>query len=175
MLLTFLGAIAAGVLGACVAFIIRRILGRNVRFLIPLFAGGAMLGFTVWNDYDWIGRQRAGLPPTIEIVQTRAPTMFLKPWSYVSAPVVGYLALDRTTLARHPESPEIARARVIVAERFQPTRFFVEYVDCERGRAVNVTPEAMRDETGFPPPPPEQAWAPRALDDLLLLAACGTG
>jgi hypothetical protein len=174
MLLTLLGALSAGVLAACVAFAVNRATGRNLRWLVPAAFGGAMLAFTIWNDYDWIGRQRAGLPEDIEVVATRGPqAMFLKPWSYIATPASGYVALDRSTLARHPDRPELARARVIVADRHQPTRFFVEYIDCEQGRAVNVTPALVEgDADGFPEPPPPEDWSRRSLDNPLLQAAC---
>lgn len=175
MLPTLLGALAAGVLAACVGYIVNRATGRRMGWLAPAAFGGAILGFTIWDDYDWIDRQRAGLPEDIEVVVTRGPQgMFLKPWAWIVTPATGYVALDRSSLARHPERPELARARVIIADRHQPTRFFIEYMDCERGRAVNVTPQLVEgDADGFPEPPPAEAWAPRELENPLLRAACG--
>ena len=167
MLLTFLGALSTGILAACAAFIIRRATGLNIRWLIPFSAGAAMLGFTIWNDYSWFGRQRAGLPEGVVVVEAFERSAALQPWTLIAPVVDRYSALDRRAAERHPDAPDIVRAPLFLAQRFQPTYVTPQIIDCARGRradAVEAGPRGL---------PPDDAWRPLSSGHPLLRAACG--
>jgi hypothetical protein len=167
MLLTFLGALSVAVLAACVAFVIRRFWGVQARWLIPVSAGAAMLGFTIWNDYSWFGRQVDGLPEGVVVIESYTWSAAIQPWTLLAPAVNRYSALDRRALDRHPERPEIVRAPVFFAQRYQPTAVSAQIVDCQAGRradAADAGPDGL---------PPEGAWIALPRDHPLLAAACG--
>ncbi|PKP64747.1 MAG: hypothetical protein CVT86_03555 [Alphaproteobacteria bacterium HGW-Alphaproteobacteria-8] len=168
MLLTFFGAIAVGVLAACVAFIVRHFYGVNARFLIPLSAGAGMLGFTVWNDYTWYGRNADGLPDTVQVARTIEKSWVVQPWTLVAPVVTRFQAVNLASVSRNVATPDVARATVYLVSRFQPTFETVQVFDCAGGRRSDAA-----DAPGDGGVPPESAWVRIGLDDPLLSLVCG--
>lgn len=166
MLLTLFGALAVGVLAACVAFVVRRFYGVNARFLIPLSAGAGMLGFTVWNDYTWFGRNVAGLPDTVQVARAIEKSWVVQPWTLIVPVVTRFQAVNRASVARNASAPQVARATVYLVARFQPTFETVQLFDCAAGRRADA---ADAPEGGTPP---ERAWVTVGLDDPLLSIVC---
>jgi hypothetical protein len=166
VLFTFIAALCTGVLGACVAFVVRRVFGVTARWLVPAAAGAGMLGFTIWSDYTWFDRQRAGLPEGVVVVEAYTHSAAIQPWTLVSPVVNRFSALDRRSLTRHPERPEIVSAPFFVAQRYQPTFVSRQIVDCARGRRADAA------DAGADGAPPEDAWFALPADHPLLAAAC---
>ena len=166
MLLTFLGALSTGVLAACVAFAVRRATGANIRWLIPFAAGAGMLGFTVWNDYSWFDRQRAGLPDGVVVVETYTHSAAIQPWTLVAPVVSRYTALDLRAADRHPDRPDLVRAPLLLAQRYQPTFVSAQIVDCAAGRRADAA------DAGADGLPAEGAWRHLPEGHPLLAAAC---
>lgn len=169
MLLTLFGAVAVGVLAACVAFIVRRLYGVNARFLIPLSAGAGMLGFTIWNDYTWFGRNVSGLPDTVEVARAIEKSWVIQPWTLLAPVTTRYQAVDHASVARNVGAPDIARATVFLVARYQPTFETVQLFDCARGLRADAA-----DAPDPSAPPPEQAWVRVGLDDELLALVCAS-
>lgn len=167
MLLTFFGALSVGVLAACVAFIVRRLYGVNARFLIPLSAGAGMLGFTIWNDYTWFGRNVSGLPDAVQVTRAIENSTAIQPWTLLAPVITRYQAVNLASVARNAAAPDVARATVYLVARFQPTFETVQVFDCARGLRA--------DAADAPDPaaaPPEAAWVRVGLDDALLATVC---
>jgi len=167
MLFTFIGAIACAVLAACVAFVVRRTTGVNARWLIPASAGAAMLGFTVWNDYDWFPRTVAGLPPDVVVTRTFQVSHVLQPWTLLFPATTRYQAVDLARRQPHEDRPEVVRAVVYLVARWQPTFETIQVFDCAGGRRADAA--AATQPGGLPPP---AAWTELGDDDPLLRAAC---
>lgn len=166
MLLTFLGALATGVLGACVAFVIRRMTGASARWLIPFSAGAGMLGFTIWNDYSWFGRQRDGLPDDVVVVEAFTQSSAIQPWTLLVPMVNRYSALDRRAAQRNPDRPELVRAPFFVAQRYQPSFVAPQIIDCAEGRRADAV------AAGADGLPADDAWFDLPDGHPLLEAAC---
>jgi len=166
VLLTFLGALATGVLGACVAFVIRRFTGASTRWMIPFAAGAGMLGFTIWTDYSWFDRQREGLPEDVVVVEAFEHSAALQPWTLIFPVVNRYSALDRAGAERHPARPELVRAPVFLAQRWQPSFVAPQVIDCAEGRRADAA------SVGGDGLPPEDAWFDLPARHPLLEAAC---
>lgn len=168
MLLTLLGALSVGVFAACVAFIIRRFLGVNARFLIPLSAGAAMLGFTLWNDYTWFDRTVAVLPGSVVVTGTFESTNPMQPWTLVVPYVNRFSAMNLASVSANDSDPAIRRAQVFLVARFQPTFATWQAFDCAGNRRADLGGETL-DARGLPD---DAAWLPLAPDDPMLVAAC---
>ena len=169
MLVTFLGAIMVAVLAACVAFVLQRLTGVNVRWLIPTSAGAALLGFTLWNDYTWFSRLRADLPPDVVVVRTFEQSNAIQPWSLVVPIVNRFQAVNRASLQRSEVDPQVVRAEVYLVARWTPTFTTLQVLDCARGRradAVDPGPDGL---------PKADAWVEIGRDDPLLVAVCAEG
>lgn len=166
MLLTLLGAVATAILGASVAFVIRRVWGAQVRWLVPAAAGAGMLGFTLWNDYSWFARQRDGLPPDVVVTDSFETSQTIQPWSLIWPITNRYRALDRASLVAREDDPQIRRARVFLVARYQPVFETWQIFDCRAGRRADAA------DAGADGLPPEDAWSDLPGDDPLLHAAC---
>jgi hypothetical protein len=168
MLLTFIGAIAVAVLAACVAFVIYRVTGINARWLIPFAAGAGMLGFTLWNDYTWFGRNLEGLPETVVVTARGEQSHAIQPWT-LAVPVVNrFQAVDLESVAAHPDRDGVRAAVVFLVQRYQPTFTTPQVFDCAGGRRADASVGPF-DEDGLPV---ESVWRPVPEDDRLLRAVC---
>ena len=166
MLLGFLGAISIAVFAASVAFIIRRMLGIDARWIVPASAGAAMLGYTMWSDYTWFDRQISGLPPEVVVIDMFEHSAAIQPWTLAAPMVDRYRALDLRTISRSTSNPEVVRGLVYLAQRYQPTFETLQLVDCGRGLradAADAGPDGL---------PPEEAWRPLPEDDPMRRAFC---
>ncbi len=170
MLLSFLAAIAVAIFAASVAFTLRRAFGLQARWLIPAAAGAALLGFTIWNDYTWFDRQRAGLPPEVVVTDAFEHSAVLQPWTLALPVVNRYRAVDLRTRTRNIARPEIMRVVVYLAQRYQPTFETLQIVDCARGLRADAT------DAGPDGAPPDAAWFRLGPQDAQFLeTVCGDG
>ncbi len=165
--MTLLGAVAVAILAACVAFIFRRATGINARWIIPASAGGAMLAFTLWNDYSWYGRVADGLPADVTVARTFETSNVMQPWSLVAPITTRFQAVNVGGRQRSEASPRVVRAEVFLVARWQPTFTTLQVFDCDLGRRADAV-----DATGEDGLPPDAAWTEVGLEDALLRAAC---
>ena len=167
MLAVFIGAISTAILAACVAFIINRLTGVNARWLIPVSAGAAMLGFTIWFDYTWFARTAETLPPSMMVTDSFTSTRGLQPWTLLVAPVVRFRAVDLETVSSRVDQDHVRRAQVALFDRFNATFVIWQFFDCASARRADAV---MMGEDGLPP---SAAWSHVSPDDPLLGAVCG--
>ena len=168
MLLTFIGAIAVAILGACVAFVVYRLTGINARWIIPAAAGAGMLGFTLWNDYTWFGRNVDGLPETVVVTARGEQSHAIQPWTLAVPTINRFQAVDLGSVRRHPDRSEVRAAVVFLAQRYQPTFTTPQVFDCADGRRADAAVGPF-DDDGLPGP---AAWVSVPADDPLLRAVC---
>jgi hypothetical protein len=168
MLLTFIGSIAVAVLGACIAFVVNRTTGINARWIIPAAAGAGMLGFTLWNDYTWFGRNVEGLPATVVVTARGEQSHAIQPWTLAVPTINRFQAVDLASVIRHPDRPGIRAAGVLLAQRYQPTFTTPQVFDCAEARRADANVGPF-DEHGLPVP---AAWVAVPEDDPLLRAVC---
>ena len=170
MLWTFVGAVMTAVLAASVAFIVSRQTGRNIRWLIPVSAGAAMLGFTMWNDYTWFSRTRDALPESFVVTAEVESSLAIQPWTLAAPAVVGFATLDTASVRRHSDHPGFALADLYILQRYAPTRVAVQLIDCAGSRRADVPGNAAFGEDGLPV---GLGWIDLSADDPLIRAACG--
>lgn len=170
MIWTFIGALMAAVLAACVSFVVSRWVGRDVRWLIPASAGAAMLGFTMWNDYTWFSRTAGALPDSFVVTSRVESSQAIQPWTLVAPMVSRFAAVDPTTARRHPAHPAMAMVDLFLLERYAPTRVSTQMVDCAAGRRADVPATADFDDDGLPV---GLAWLALGEGDPLIAAVCG--
>lgn len=76
-------------------FLLRKLSGNRLpKWLISASAGAAMLGYLAFYDYTWYEFKSSQLPPEAEVIATSSPKSFLRPWSYITAPVNAFTVFD---------------------------------------------------------------------------------
>jgi hypothetical protein len=126
-----------------------------------------MMAFIIRSDYAWFASNRSMLPEGVAVLHTEESRSALRPWTLVSAPVTGFVALGPRL--RHPERREEYLARLFLFQRWRPVRERLQIVDCAAGRLANVADEAALDPAT---PASDYDWQALAPDDPLLAAVC---
>lgn len=149
MALELFAAVAMGFGAAGIAMLLRRIAPALVpRFLIPVAAGGAMIGFTIWSEYAWFSRQSEGLPAGFEVASTHAAPSAFRPWTYLLPYVSRFAAVDVGAARRHEGAPGRVIAKVYLFERYAPTTSLPVLFDCPGARRAALTDGANFAEDG---------------------------
>lgn len=172
-LLILLGAIAAGFAGAGVILAANLVLGgRLPKWTMAVAAGAAMLGMTLYLEYDWFDRRSAQLPETVEVVWQNGARQIWRPWTYVFPLTTRFIAIDMDNVGTHPEQAGLRLTDILFVQRWTRDRLVKAMVDCDTGQSAQV-----RDDTSFAPDGsvPGVDWDPMSTDDPVRLALCHGG
>lgn len=95
MIWHLVAAISAALAGAGIALVLRN-LSRNwlPKWIIPVFAGLGMLGYTVHYEYTWFDTKQARLPEGSVVVSNEEGDMLWRPWTMVWPMPLVYTVLD---------------------------------------------------------------------------------
>ncbi|MEL6977950.1 MAG: hypothetical protein AAGM38_04635 [Pseudomonadota bacterium] len=149
MALELVATIVFGVGAAGIAMLFRKLAPSLApRWLIPIAAGGAMIGFTIWSEYAWFARQSGALPPGIEVATTHAEPSFFRPWTYVTPFVSRFSAVDLSGVLRHEDAPGKLIAQVYSFERFAMTASAPMLFDCSGKRLAPLVDGVSFGEDG---------------------------
>lgn len=170
MLFELIAVLAAGFAAAGVMLILRRLSGgRLPSWLTPVVAGAAMIAFTIYSEYSWFGRTRAGLPESLVVVRTVEDRAVYRPWTYLAPYVDRFLALDRTSIRRNEAVPEQRMVDLYAFGRWAPAQQIPVLVDCAGARQAALSGAVAFAEDGTV----ENArWEPLERDGELMAAAC---
>lgn len=170
MALELLAAIIAAVAFAGMAHLVWRLSGRRLpRWIVPAAAALGLIGFTVWNEYDWFGRVSAELPPGVPVVWTETGANGLRPWTHLFPMTTRFIALDRRSIAQHPGNADLRLAHIYEFARWTPTRDTMMVFDCAAGRRVTLTEQVTIDDQGVLS---GAEWVAAAPDDAFQTQAC---
>lgn len=171
MLFHFLGAFAAAVAAAGSIWLFFRTLRRPTpRWLMPLAAGAALLGFAAWSEYTWESRTIAALPAQVVIAKRYSSADWFSPWTYVLPRVDRMTAVDRAMVRRNPAHPDIVLVEVLLLSRLEQVGRSPQVFDCARPRRAELRRDQPFDRDGMPV---DVRWEELPRDDPLLQAACG--
>ncbi|MEM1361329.1 MAG: hypothetical protein AAGF94_06375 [Pseudomonadota bacterium] len=172
-LLILLGAIAAGFVGAGVILIANLILGgRLPKWTMAIAAGVAMLGMTLYLEYDWFDRRSDQLPENVQVVWQDGARQIWRPWTYLFPLTTRFIAIDLENVGTHPEKTGLRLTDILFVQRWTRDRLVKAVVDCERGQSAQV-----HNNTSFAPDGsvPGVDWDPMSTDDPVRLALCDGG
>lgn len=169
--LELLAAIVAAVGVAGFAMILRKITGKLLpKWIVPASAGLGLIGFSIWNEYNWFPRVSGELPEGVEVVWQDVEPQLLRPWTYVAPLTVRFLALDTRSLARHPGNDALVMVEMYAFARWRGVEPGLVVVDCANDRSVRLTAEMKIDDAGVLS---GGEWVPLAADDATGKRACG--
>lgn len=130
-----------------IAYMLRKLSRERLpKWLIPVFAGTAMIGYLAYYDYTWYDFKRSQLPAEAVVIEEHRGTSFFKPWSYLSAAVNAFTAYDgKYTLQ------DLGGERVVeyIAYEFSkdPTERMhtrIHILNCSRLERVSIDPDNPR-------------------------------
>ncbi|TCP60327.1 hypothetical protein EV663_1105 [Rhodovulum bhavnagarense] len=166
MFLELIASFVAGLGAVGLVLALDRLTGRHLpRWLVPLAAGGAMIGYAVWSEYSWAPRTVAGLPSGVVEIERIAERKPWKPWTYAVPQVTRLMTADVGGAATRADAPGLRLVTLYAFARWQPTRAIPQLVDCTGGARADVTDAVLAD-------PAAADWRALAADDPLRRAVC---
>ncbi|MFP4275128.1 MAG: hypothetical protein ACLFRU_08890 [Paracoccaceae bacterium] len=135
MFLELIATFVAGLAGAGLAMLVRRISGgRLPRWITPVAAGAAMLGVTISSEYGWYERTRAALPDGFTVARTVEERAWWRPWTLAAPYVERFVVVDRGSIRENSAYPDERLADLYFFGRWSPVRQVELRVDCATGR-----------------------------------------
>lgn len=173
MLIDFISIVAAGFGAAGVILILNHLSGRRLpKWALPAGVGAAMLGFSIWSEYNWYPNTRARLPETVTIASAPADRALWRPWSYMFPLVTRFVAVDKTEAVYSTTRPGMFVASAVVARRWAPWERIPVAFDCDRQVRADLFEGAELAGNGTLK---GAEWRPRDPEDVLVRAACNGG
>lgn len=174
----YISTLAAGALAALVVFVLshlsKKVRGEKLpKWAMPAAIGAALLGYTVWSEYSWFPKMRAGLPDTVVVLQKVDESVPWRPWTYLAPMVTRFMAVDGGQV-EHPyaDKPQLAETDILLIGRWQNLQTVPTVYDCATGsRADLMNGAALSPEgelTGG-------GWLKLPPDDPGLKAVCAGG
>lgn len=173
MFLELIATFIAGFAAAGVAIALRKFTGGRLPvWLVPIVAGGAMIGVAIWSEYTWFDRTIENLPEGIELAESNASSQLYRPWTYIVPLEDRFIAVDVGTMQSHEAQPDQFMADLYLWERWRPIVKYPALFDCAGSRRALVPADATYGSDGTV----EGAiWNKVPGDDPVLSTACKEG
>lgn len=114
MIWHLIAAIVAAVAGAGIALLLRSLTRKRLpKWIIPVFAGLGMLGYTVYYEYSWFDAKQARLPEGAVVVSSEDGSMLWRPWTLAYPMPMAYTVLDKAN-AQIQDTPQGRMARFVL-------------------------------------------------------------
>lgn len=172
MIWELIATVVAGFGGAGIALILRKISANKApRYIIPVFAGAAMLGFQVHSEYSWYQHQSGLLPQGVVVVKAVQEKALWRPWSYLYPQTLRFIAADVNNAAANQQNTAVKLVDLYFFERRATARRVPVVLHCQQHARTDFTNELTI-------PAPGEAvgkdWQSMAADDPLLGAVCNS-
>lgn len=150
MSLELIATLIAGIGGAGVVLLLRRLLGgRLPRWWVPAAAGLSMLIASVAMEYSWFPGTRDAMPEQLTITETVQSRAIYRPWTYVVPLTDRFVAVDRGSILAAPDRPQLRLANSWLFMRWRAPQSMAVLVDCAGGRRIALgTTVSERLESG---------------------------
>ncbi len=171
MFVELIATILAGVGGAGVALLLNKISGKRLpRWITPVFAGLAMLGVTISNEYSWYGRTSGSLPEGLVVAETVENKALYRPWTYAFPYVDRFVAIDQVNTRTHENHPGLVLADLYFFGRWSSVHKLPVLADCPGGKRA-----ALADAIDFTDDGTVTGadWVKAPEGDAVLRALCG--
>ncbi|PYF83484.1 MULTISPECIES: hypothetical protein [Marinomonas] len=166
-----IATVFAGIGGAGIALLLRKITKQTApKWLVPVFAGVAMLGFQIQGEYDWYEHQASLLPEGVVVVKTVQEEAPWRPWSYVFPQTMRFIAADVANSAKNKIDPNLVLVDLYFFERRHMAKRVPQIIDCLQGARADFTQSFSASNSSNAESQP--TWHPIESDNLLLKAVC---
>ncbi len=114
MIWHLIAAVCAALAGAGVALILRSLMRQWLpKWIIPVFAGLGMLGYTIHHEYTWFDSTQVRLPAGSVVISSEQGEMLWRPWTMKFPMPLIYTVLDSAN-AQIEETPQGRMARFVL-------------------------------------------------------------
>lgn len=172
MIWELIATVVAGFGGAGIALMLRKISANKApRYIIPVFAGAAMLGFQVHSEYSWYQHQSGLLPQGVVVVKTVQEKAVWRPWSYLYPQTLRFIAADVHNAAANQQNTAVKLVDLYFFERRAAARRVPVVLHCQQHARADFTRDLSI------PAPGETVgshWQNLTADDPLLGAVCNS-
>ncbi|WP_213662484.1 hypothetical protein [Stutzerimonas stutzeri] len=104
-----IAAVAAALAGAGIALVLRSLSGKRLpAWIIPVFAGLGMFGYTIYYEYTWFETSQARLPQGSVVISSEEGHMLWRPWTLLFPMPLAYTVLDNTSV----QTQDVAQGRL---------------------------------------------------------------
>ena len=122
---------SAGIGAAGIALILRFLLKKSPKWLVPVFAGLGVLGFQVYDEYTWASHTQSRLPKDSVVVAQIPHTAFYKPWSYIKPQVLQFVVADKAGVQSNHDNPHIKKVPLYFFQRRMKAYQHTILIDCQ--------------------------------------------
>lgn len=170
MFLELIATFVFGFAAAGVVLLVNWMTGRRLpRWLMPVAAGAAMIGFAIWSEYNWYPRTAGQLPEEVVIVSTNESRAIYRPWTYVVPYIDRFSAIDTSRALTNEAQPGQVIVPMIFLGRWAPGSEIPVIVDCSGSRRAELADGISFDDSGAVA---GARWIEVDETDPLLRAAC---
>jgi len=149
MFIELIATFAIGFAGAGIALIANHLTGKRLpRWIIPVMAGGAMISFTIFNEYSWYTRTANALPEGIHVAKKVEQSVFYRPWTYLVPYVDRFIAVDKLSVRKNDKFPNQRILDLLIYGRWAPANRIKAIFDCENGKRADLTDGVSFKEDG---------------------------
>jgi hypothetical protein len=145
------------------------------KWLVPVFAGMAMLGFQIQGEYDWYDHQTSLLPNGVVVVKAVEEEAPWRPWSYIFPQTMRFIAADVANSATNKIDPSLVLVDLYFFERRSLAKRVPQIIDCINKARTDFTQSfsASSDAANSSlPVDSSTTWYPLENDDPLITALC---
>ncbi|WP_431300931.1 hypothetical protein [Tabrizicola sp. BL-A-41-H6] len=171
MAIDLIAALFVAAITGVPVWLLRRWVPAIPSWVAPASAGLALIGYTVWSEYDWYPRMTGQLPPEIELVATLEQASPFRPRTYLAKTTTSFVALDHRKTLSHPQKADLHIVTLYSFARAGGMTEAAMAVDCAGGRQALMITDSKITEAGDLT---GAEWQPASANDRLQ-AACRKG
>ncbi|MDP5135411.1 hypothetical protein [Rheinheimera baltica] len=170
MLWELIATVFAGLGAAGIALLLRKLSSnRAPRWLIPVFAGAAMLGFQIQGEYSWYQYQASRLPAGVVVVKAIEQKAAWRPWSYLYPQTLRFIAADVANASANTQNPDVKLVDLYFFERRAMARRVPVVLHCGQMARADFTEQL---DIPISSAPLSAQWQSLSADDALITAVC---
>lgn len=106
--------------------------GKLPNWVLPAAIALAIIGFQVFDEYNWYPRKKASLDENYLIVNEYRAKRLWRPWSYIWPSVTSITVVNRDNLQNLENAEDVYGAMMISTSYLQETRYGNFAFDCAR-------------------------------------------
>lgn len=169
MIWELIATFCAGIGAAGIALLLRKLSRQRLpRYLTPVFAGVAMLGFQIYNEYQWFEHQKSLLPQGVEVVMTASDEKAWQPWTYLLPQINRFMAADFGRQSINQLNPDIVLLDLYLFAQRSPAMPVKQLIHCKAGKRTDFVADMAIPPAGSMP---DAGWFDIP-EDSALLRAC---
>lgn len=168
----FVATVFAGLGAAGIALLLRKVSRQRApRWIIPVFAGAAMLAFQVHNEYSWYPYQASRLPSGVVVVKTVEQQAVWRPWSYLYPQTLRFIAADVANASVNTQNAELKLVDLYFFERRATARRVPVVLHCGQFARADFSEQLQIPQAGAKL---SEQWQMLNKDDALISAVCAS-